>query len=216
MFKDFDVWKFPIIPVNTSMFNNTRLGHCRLLHICYLGALGLSFSTHSRILFSSEYFRYKIFTSRGPVPGRGPAVEKQCTRVLWLLELQIRYGGKVQTQVRNENFNSRTSNCHCSLFSKKNPTTRICCISGCFAVPIIPDKWSSTVPVFFFKKGLIALTVHTNKQRYVQLFLTPNWELWFALVSRAGDTHNKDNITTEPEDAMLADQHQTFDTPSTR
>ena len=27
----------------------------------YLGVLGLSFSTHSRILFSSEYFHYKIF-----------------------------------------------------------------------------------------------------------------------------------------------------------
>jgi hypothetical protein len=45
------------------MFNNTRLGHCRLLHRCYLDVLGLSFSTHSRILFSSEYFHYKIFTS---------------------------------------------------------------------------------------------------------------------------------------------------------
>jgi len=30
-------------------------------HRCYLGFLGLSFSTHSRILFSSEYFHYKIF-----------------------------------------------------------------------------------------------------------------------------------------------------------
>jgi len=29
--------------------------------ICYTGVQGLSFSTHSRILFSSEYFRYKIF-----------------------------------------------------------------------------------------------------------------------------------------------------------
>jgi hypothetical protein len=29
-------------------------------HKCYLGVLGLSFSTHSRILFSSEYFHYKI------------------------------------------------------------------------------------------------------------------------------------------------------------
>ena len=28
---------------------------------CYLGVLGLSFSTHSRILFSSKYFHYKIF-----------------------------------------------------------------------------------------------------------------------------------------------------------
>jgi len=26
-----------------------------------LGFLGLSFSTHSRILFSSEYFHYKIY-----------------------------------------------------------------------------------------------------------------------------------------------------------
>jgi len=32
-----------------------------LLHRCYLGVLGLSFSTHSRILFSSEYFHSKIF-----------------------------------------------------------------------------------------------------------------------------------------------------------
>jgi len=32
-----------------------------LLHRCYLGVLGLSFSTYSRILFSSEYFHPKIF-----------------------------------------------------------------------------------------------------------------------------------------------------------
>ena len=32
-----------------------------MLHRCYLGVLGLSYSTHSRILFSSEYFHYKIF-----------------------------------------------------------------------------------------------------------------------------------------------------------
>jgi len=79
------------------MFKNTRLGHWHLLHRCYLGILGLSFSTHSRILFSSEYFHYKIFIhekcleklndkfqenlSRPGVPGRGPAVEKHCLRV---------------------------------------------------------------------------------------------------------------------------------------
>jgi len=28
--------------------------------LMYLGVLGLSFSTHSRILFSSEYFHYKM------------------------------------------------------------------------------------------------------------------------------------------------------------
>ena len=60
--------------------------------------------------------------------------------VLWLIELQIRCGRKVQTQVRTVNSNSRTSNCHCSLFSKKNPITRIFCISGWLAVPINPDK----------------------------------------------------------------------------
>jgi hypothetical protein len=38
-----------------------NLGHWHLLHRCYLAVLGLSFSTHSRILFSSEYFHYKIF-----------------------------------------------------------------------------------------------------------------------------------------------------------
>jgi hypothetical protein len=85
MFKDFDVWKFPIIHVNThtSMFKYARLGHCRLLHRCYLGALGLSFSTHSRILFSSEYFHYKIFTLAARYNRcQGPAVEKQCVRGL--------------------------------------------------------------------------------------------------------------------------------------
>jgi hypothetical protein len=46
--------------LNTSMFENTRLGHWHLQHRCNLGVLGLSFSTHSRILFSSEYFHYKI------------------------------------------------------------------------------------------------------------------------------------------------------------
>jgi len=43
------------------MFKNTRLYHWHLLHRCYLVLLGLSFSTHSPILFSSEYFHYKIF-----------------------------------------------------------------------------------------------------------------------------------------------------------
>jgi hypothetical protein len=50
------------------MFNNTRLVYWRLLHRCYLGVLSLSFSTHLRILFSTEYFHYKVFvisTSRG-------------------------------------------------------------------------------------------------------------------------------------------------------
>jgi hypothetical protein len=73
--------------MNISMFNNTRLGHCRLLHRRHLDVLGLSFSTHSRILFSSELFstiKYLPLAARynwcqGPVPGRGPAVAKHCS-----------------------------------------------------------------------------------------------------------------------------------------
>jgi hypothetical protein len=65
--------------------------------------------------------------------------------VLWFLELQIRRGRKVYTQVHTVNSNSLTSNCQGSLFSKKNPIIRIFCISGWLAVPINPDKWSSTV-----------------------------------------------------------------------
>jgi len=38
-----------------------------------------------------------------------------------------------------------TSNCQCSLFSKKNPIIRILCISEWLAAPFNPDKWSSTV-----------------------------------------------------------------------
>ena len=65
--------------------------------------------------------------------------------VLWLLELQVRRGRKVQTQVRTVHNNSRTSNCQCNLFSKKNLVIRIFCISGWLGVPINPDKWNSTV-----------------------------------------------------------------------
>ena len=45
--------------------------------------------------------------------------------VLCLLELHIRRGQKVQTQVYTVNSNSRTSNCQCSLISKRNPIIRI-------------------------------------------------------------------------------------------
>jgi len=50
--------------------------------------------------------------------------------VLWLLELQIRPGRKVSTQVHTVNCNSRTANCQCSIFAKKYPIIRIFCISG--------------------------------------------------------------------------------------
>jgi hypothetical protein len=64
--------------------------------------------------------------------------------LLWLIELQIRRGRKVETQLYAVNSNSRASNCQFSLFSKKNPVIRMFCIAGWLAVPVIPDKWSST------------------------------------------------------------------------
>ena len=48
-------------------------------------------------------------------------------------------------QVHTVNSNSQTTNCQCSLYSKKNPIIRIFCISGRLAVQINPDEWSSTV-----------------------------------------------------------------------
>jgi hypothetical protein len=71
--------------------------------------------------------------------------------LLWLLELQIRYGRKVETQIHTVNSNSRASNCQCSQFSKKHPIIRIFCISEWLAVPVNPDKWSSAVCVISFK-----------------------------------------------------------------
>ena len=38
-----------------------------------------------------------------------------------------------------------TSNCQCNLYSDKNPIIWIFYISGWLAVPVNPDKWSSTV-----------------------------------------------------------------------
>jgi hypothetical protein len=74
-----------------------------------------------------------------------PLWDKYST-VLRLLELQMRrYRKKVKTQVNTANSNSRTSNYRYSLFSEENPIIRIFCISGCLAVPINPDKWSSAV-----------------------------------------------------------------------
>jgi len=48
-------------------------------------------------------------------------------------------------RVHNVNSNSQTSNCQCSLFSKKNPIIWIFCTSGWLSIPINPHKWNSTV-----------------------------------------------------------------------
>ena len=48
-------------------------------------------------------------------------------------------------QVCTVNSNSHTSDCQCSIFSKKNPLIRIFRMSGLLAIPINLYKWSSTV-----------------------------------------------------------------------
>ena len=57
--------------------------------------------------------------------------------VLWLLELQISRGRKVQTPVHTVNSNSRTANCQCSVFSNKNPIIQTFWIPGRLSVPIL-------------------------------------------------------------------------------
>ena len=79
--------------------------------------------------------------------------------VLWLLELQIRRGRKVYTQVHNVYGNSWDSNCKCSLFSKKNPVIWIFCISGRLTVIINPDKWSSTV---LYRSTVLRCCIHSS------------------------------------------------------
>ena len=58
--------------------------------------------------------------------------------MLWFLELQIRRGRKVKTQVHTVNSNSRNSHCQCSIFSKKILIIRNFCISGWLVAPINP------------------------------------------------------------------------------
>jgi len=62
MYKVWNVDKYKItFKLVINHWSNEILVTDHLPHRCYLGVLGLSFSTHSRILFSSEYSHYKIF-----------------------------------------------------------------------------------------------------------------------------------------------------------
>jgi len=56
-------------------------------------------------------------------------------------------GWNLPTYLQNANYNSRTSNRQCILFSKKNPIIRVFCLSGWLVVPINQDKCSYTVQV---------------------------------------------------------------------
>ena len=89
--------------------------------------------------------------------------------VLWLLGLQIRRGRKVLTEAQTVNSNSRTSDCHCSLLSNKNPIIWIFCISGLLAVPINPDKWSSTVYLPLFPNSTQLRDLRFSQQCWLQI-----------------------------------------------
>ena len=123
---------------------------------------------HNTCRYSRTQIIRKLVIRTANYPDRlGPSAEvvENCTKltcfeiscyrikystVLWLLEFQIRRGRKVSTQVHTINSNSRTSNCQCGLFSKKNPIIRIFfffCVSGWLAVPINAEKWSYIVLV---------------------------------------------------------------------
>ena len=84
---------------------------------------------------------------------------------------------------------STYSNCHYSLFSNKNPIIRIFCMSEWLAVPINPDKWSTTVLIivlvaFFFPKLPVTIVYYqVNSSHFTQWFESRRGIGWLSLVS---------------------------------
>ena len=70
-----------------------------LLHRCYLGVLGTSFSTHSRILFSSEYFHYKIFINEKCLENWNYKYQENLSRP-GIIDARVRYGAAAR-RLRN-------------------------------------------------------------------------------------------------------------------
>jgi len=126
-------------------FAMTYLGYDSLKVFSYAIFVGLCYIYSAAELHLSESARHLRGNSTKLTCLEITGYRIKCSTVLWLLELHIRRGRQVQTQVHTVNSNSRTANCQCSLFSKKNPVIRIFCISGWLAVSINPDKWSCAV-----------------------------------------------------------------------
>jgi len=61
-----------------------------LLHRYYLGVLDLSFSTHPRILFSSEYFHYKIFIHEKCLENKNDKFQENLSRP-GIIDARARY-----------------------------------------------------------------------------------------------------------------------------
>jgi hypothetical protein len=103
-----------------------------------------------------------------------------------------RCGRKVRTQIHAVNSNSRTSNCHCSLFAKKNPVIQIFFISRWLTIPVIPDKWSGTVPKVDSNDILVWFVLVPSCMGSVDFLVSAQWDkgedflggggaLWVAL-----------------------------------
>ena len=129
----------------------------------------MSFSTHSRILFSSEYCYYKIFIHektirklkwqlpgqplaarynwcQSPVPGRGSAVEKHCLKFLVICTLK--YGANYFLTVITEITQSAI---HCVQCTAPNAGMTFCKFTnGRFIlVYILLPIWRSFGPLLY-------------------------------------------------------------------
>jgi len=90
------------------------------------------------------------------------------------------------THLRN---NSRTSNCQCSLFSKKNPIIRIFCKPGELTVQINSDKWSSTVFLYVvtnLSETDSATTFEVDVSQFGNLKDYTEWKMEWVRENRSG------------------------------
>ena len=115
--------------------NNEKLVACQKNQSwCWDLNLGIVSYKYSRItLIRALVFRIATYSDRLCPSGKfgENSIKLICIEItgyrikystlLWLIELQIRLGRMIQRQVYTVNSNSRTANCQCSPFSKKNP-----------------------------------------------------------------------------------------------
>ena len=101
-----------------------------MLHRCYLGLLGLSFSTHSRILICSEYFHYKIFIHEKCLENKNDKFQENFSRP-GLIDARARYRAAAR-RLRNTGLDNRgtticclgteqlhCTQCHCSIWQEE-------------------------------------------------------------------------------------------------
>jgi hypothetical protein len=90
------------------------------------------------------------------------------------------------------NCNSRTANCQCSLFPKKNPVIRILYISGWFSIPVNQDKCCSTV-LQVWRCQLDLEIFSSVEQEPISGLCRPIFEVYRSHTSRHTNTHKHKN-----------------------